>query len=175
MLRFLTSPDSILIKNGYKWLIFCSSESWWFKFFEKKYFQKRGVERGVDILYWVKYLDIQICVYFQHFWVTLCLYVVVSSWTNSQEKHPPFHPPFSKKKNDIFFWNSSLYLQNWGFSQHFGRGCQLGGTTERNHPPFHPPFSHHWKVHTLNFCSSYYHFLRKCIVLAVQTQILKTH
>ena len=133
--------------------------------FLKKIFSKKGGGKGVDILHWVKYLDIKISVYFQQFWATLCLYAVVSSWTNSQKKHPPF----SKKKMTF-----SLKLQpispKLRVFPAFWSGCQLGGITEQNHPPF----PHHWKVHTLNFFSSYYHFLRKCIVLAVQTQILKT-
>ena len=94
------------------------------------------MERGVDILYWVKYLDIQICVYFQHFWATLCLYVVVSSWTNGQEKHPPFHPPFSKKKNDIFFETPAYISKIEGFLSILVGGVNLGASQNEITPLF---------------------------------------
>ena len=98
------------------------------------------MERGVDILYWVKCLKIKIFLYFQHFWATQGLYAVVSSWTNGREKHPPFHPPFSKKKNDIFFKIPVYILEIEGFPSILVGGVNLGASQNEITPLSTPLF-----------------------------------
>ena len=79
---------------------------------------------------------------------------------------PPFCPPFhfhtyrvEKPKFSTFSRSDPIFL-----------GAQMALP-----PLFAPPFVNFWKVQNIIYKFCMYHFSSKCVVFALQTQVLKTN
>ena len=83
-------------------------------------------------------------------------------------------PPFLTKLGVMkCHWKTSSF-DILDFFRIFEATSQLQGLIQPYRPPFRPPFLHHRKVQNLTYIFSYYDYVQKCIVIAVQTHFRKT-
>ena len=147
-------------------LIFDSGKMWSFTFFKNKNLKKGGGKGGADSYIWDAVMIMsKNAKMTSETLIRVSYYGIFGRNQHSERLPPPFAPPF------IFI---PIEWKNQNFPLFRGR-TQYSWVPRWRCPPFLPPFLNFWKVQNIIYKFCMYHFSSKCVVFALETQVLKTN